>query len=165
MKTKIYIAADHAGVELKTAIYKAILEKTLIPERTFEIIDLGPHSTESVDFPDYADLVCHKLHGLTLVPDQTHPHSELHELGILICGSGQGMAMRANKYKHIRAALCWDEKSAALSREHNNANVLCLSARLISQETNFAIIKAFLTTSFAGGRHQARVVKIGKDVT
>lgn len=165
MKTKIYLASDHAGVELKTAIYKSLMEKTLIQDRQFELFDLGPHSTDSVDFPDYADQVCHKLHGLTVVPDQAHPHSELHEVGILICGSGQGMAMRANKYKHIRAALCWDRKSSELSRGHNDANVLCLSSRLVSQDINFQIVKAFLETSFEGGRHQTRVVKIGKEVT
>lgn len=139
---KIYIASDHAGFELKQ---KLISQFANLPWQ-----DLGPSSTSSVDYPDYADKVCHKV-----MNDNT-------SMGFLICGSGQGMAMRANKYSNIRAALCWNTESATLSREHNAANVLCVGARLVAENDIFEIVRAFFATEFQGGRHQTRVDKLSK---
>ena len=110
-------------------------------------MDLGTHTDQSVDYPDYANLLCDEV-------------LKNKGLGILICGSGQGMAIRANKFKKIRAALCWSPEIAKLSREHNDANVLCLSGRHIAIETNFNIVETFLNTSFLGGRHLQRVEKL-----
>ncbi len=138
----IYIASDHAGFELKAKLIKEF--------KDYDWRDLGPLSSESVDYPDYASLL-----AKTLFHQPT-------AYGILICGSGQGMAMRANKYSHIRAALCWSVEIAKLSREHNNANVLCMAARTIQTKENFQIFNAFMKTEFAGGRHLRRVEKISK---
>lgn len=159
---KIYIASDHAGVELKSKI----LMKLQGPEnaKLYETFDLGPNSTDSVDYPDYADLVCKKLHGLSVVKTDDQEKSLPSELGILICGSGQGMNMRANKYPQIRAALCWNLEIAKLSREHNDANILCLGARVIDHDLALAIVNVFLKTSFAGGRHRQRLVKLSNPV-
>ncbi len=145
MKKHLMIAADHGGWELKEQI------KAHFPE--IDWTDLGPqNSTSPVDYPDFADLLCAKVEKSLSNDPQ----------GILICGSGQGMAIRANKYPHIRAALAWSEDSSRLSREHNNANVLCLGGRLISPSTAIECVKTFLETPFAGGRHTARVEKIHK---
>lgn len=137
---RIPIASDHAGFELKRDLMKAL------PHLEWE--DLGPFDTASVDYPDFADLVAQKLSG--------HPEMK----AVLICGSGQGMAMRANKYPHLRAALVWHEDIARLSRQHNDANVLCLPGRFVSldQAKNFA--RLFFETPFEGGRHAARVAKL-----
>ncbi|MCB0413252.1 MAG: ribose 5-phosphate isomerase B [Bdellovibrionales bacterium] len=140
---RIYIGSDHAGFTLKK-----FLKINVSPE---EWIDVGPDSDSSVDYPDYAHSLIHQF-----LSDSKDA------VGVLICGSGQGMAMTANKYPQIRAALCWDEESARLAREHNDANVLCLSARLIGQDLNLGILETFLSTPFAGGRHQKRVDKISK---
>lgn len=140
MKT-LFIACDHAAVELKEKV-KLQLQKEYL------VTDLGTNSSESVDYPDYADKLCNEL------------LKNKDAQGILICGSGQGMAIRANKFKHIRAALCWSEEVAKLSREHNSANVLCLGARVTSEELNLKIVKTFLTTDFLGGRHEQRVKKL-----
>ena len=148
---RIFIASDHAGFELKTHI-KAYVQ-TL---KKYEVEDLGPFSLDSVDYPDYADQVCKKIRPRSLVLDTPS------ELGILICGSGQGMAMRANKHLHIRAALCWNQEIAQLSREHNDANVLCLGARQTTPEESLMIVQTFLRTPFAQGRHLRRVVKVSK---
>jgi ribose 5-phosphate isomerase B len=160
---KIYVASDHAGVELKAKIMKSLLDSHFVSGVKREAHDLGPQSTDSVDYPDYADLVAHKIHGFTLIDSENHA-SFPNEVGILICGSGQGMVMRANKYAHIRAALCWNEESARLSRAHNDANVLCLSSRLISDDVNLKMVETFLTTAFAGGRHLSRVAKVSQPV-
>lgn len=160
---KIYIASDHAGVELKTKIVKALMDSHFLVSVKREVHDLGPQSVDSVDYPDYADLVCQKIHGFTLIDSENHATFP-NEVGILICGSGQGMAMRANKYAHIRAALCWNEDSARLSREHNDANVLCLSSRLISQDLSLKLVETFLSTAFAGGRHLSRVAKVSQPI-
>lgn len=146
--TSLYLASDHAGFSVKEKVIASLQNELKIND----IHDLGPDSEDRVDYPDFADRVCQKLRGQNSA------------LGILICGSGQGMAMRANKYKHIRAALCWNPESATLSREHNNANVLCLGARLLSQDEILKILRAFLTTDFAGGRHETRVQKISKAI-
>ena len=143
MAKKIAIGGDHAGVDYKAEIIKSLTSKG------FEVKDFGPNSTASVDYPDFA-----------------HPLSEAVEkkefdFGILICGSGNGVAITANKHKGIRAALCWNKELAALARQHNNANVLCLPARFISLDEAKNLTDVFLSTEFEGGRHQNRVEKIG----
>ena len=138
---KINISSDHAGFDLKKDIIKHV-------SKSCTIEDLGPFSAESVDYPDFA----HKLAENLLDQDI--------DFGILICGSGNGISMAANKHTNIRAALCWNEELATLSRQHNNANVLSLPARFISSELALAIVDVFLATSFEGGRHQRRVNKI-----
>lgn len=138
----IYIASDHAGVELKRQLIAHLQSKE------FSISDEGTFSTDSVDYPDYAQKVANCI--------QTNPDST----GILICGTGIGMSISANRYPHIRAALCQSEIEAQLSRQHNNANVLCLGAHIITTKIAIACVDAFLSTSFEGGRHQSRVAKI-----
>jgi ribose 5-phosphate isomerase B len=152
---KFYIASDHAGFERKQAVLQFI--KTRFP--VWEIHDEGPFSTDSVDYPDFANKVCHHF-------KEQHSHlSQLQKVGVLICGSGQGMCMRANKYANVRAALCWNEESARLSRQHNDANILCLGARLLDEPHSMKIIETFLTTEFEGGRHSKRVVKLSEQTT
>lgn len=160
---KIYVASDHAGVERKSELLKELRSKHFIPNLQNEIHDLGPQSLDSVDYPDFADQVCRKIHNFSIVQDQTEKSLPM-AVGILICGSGQGMAMRANKFIHIRAALCWNPEVARLAREHNNANVLCLGSRLLDLELSLEITRAFLTTPFAGGRHAGRVAKLSSPV-
>lgn len=139
---KILVASDHAGFLLKNFL---IQELTKLG---YEPVDLGCDSAEkSVDYPDYADKLCQKL---------------TQEFGILICGSGIGISIAANRFKHIRAALCHNVKSAKLSRAHNDANVLCLGARFQKNKSALAITKAFLSSKFEGGRHEHRVTKLGK---
>jgi ribose 5-phosphate isomerase B len=139
---KIAIGGDHAGFE-----YKQQLIKTLT-EAGHETEDFGPYSDSSVDYPDFA-------HPLALSVEKGE-----NELGILICGSGNGVAITANKHQGIRAALCWTEELGALARQHNNANVLCLPARFVSFELAAAITDRFIKTPFEGGRHENRVNKI-----
>jgi len=139
---KIAIGGDHAGFDYKEAI------KPILAELGHEVEDFGPESADSVDYPDFA-----------------HPLSESvasgkNDLGILICGSGNGVCMTANKHESVRAALCWNEELAALARQHNNANVLCLPARFISLEVARQLAKTFIATAFEGGRHGRRVGKI-----
>ena len=138
---KIFISSDHAGFNLKKNIIKKLSKK-------LKIIDLGPSSTLSVDYPDYA----HKLSKKVA--------SNSRNLGILICGSGMGMAISANKNKKIRAALCYSIKGTKLSRLHNNANIITLGARLINKNKALNLIRVFLKTKFEGGRHLRRVKKI-----
>ena len=139
---KIFIACDHAGYSEKI--------KLIQKYPNTQWIDLGCYNTDRVDYPDYASKVADEL--------LKNPNA----FGVLICGSGQGMAMRANKYSHIRAALCWNKESVQLAREHNDANVLCLGARLVSTEMIHTIFESFVNTSFAAGRHADRVNKIGQ---
>lgn len=136
---KIFISSDHAGFPMKEDI------KEHFPE--YEWVDLGPKTPDRVDYPEFADKMAVALKG-----------SE--GFGILLCGSGQGVAMRANKYPHIRAALCWNEESAKLARQHNNANVLCMGSRLIEPSLSNQILQTFLKTEFEGGRHSERVAKL-----
>ena len=138
---KIFISSDHAGFNLKKNIIKKLSKK-------LKIIDLGPNSVESVDYPDYAQKLSKKV------------ASNSRNLGILICGSGTGMAISANKNKKIRAALCYSVKSTKLSRLHNNANIITLGARLINKNKALNLIRVFLKTKFEGGRHLRRVKKI-----
>lgn len=142
MNKKIAIGGDHAGFDYKGKL----IEK--LTARGYEVKDFGPFSTDSVDYPDYVHPLC-----------QAIEKGEF-ELGIVICGSGNGVAITANKHQGIRAALCWNENLAALSRQHNNANVIALPARFISYEHAEKLSEIFLTTEFEGGRHQNRVNKI-----
>lgn len=144
---KILIGSDHAGFELKQQVIAALGEH-------HEIEDCGTFSGESVDYPDYSDRVCKNLKT-----DETAP--ELREFGILICGSAQGMAMRANKFSHVRAALVYNDEVVRLSREHNNANIICIGARFCDLDTALRWIGIFEKTPFLQGRHQTRVAKIG----
>ncbi len=148
---KIYIAADHAGFELKKQVVEAL--------QAVGIEDLGPFSTDSVDYPDYANLVCRKI------PISSESETHLSTFGILICGSGQGMALRANKFSHIRAALVYNDEIVKLAREHNNANVICIGSRLVDLQTALRWIQIFKETAFSGGRHQTRVAKVSWPVT
>lgn len=145
---KVYIASDHAGVELKKQIIQYLNDSKLC-----ETEDLGPFSADSVDYPDYANQVCLRL--------KDEPQSK----AILICGSGQGMMIRANKFPFIRAALVYNDEIAQLSREHNNANVICLGARFCNLENAQKWISIFLNTHFSEGRHAVRVAKLSSPVS
>jgi ribose 5-phosphate isomerase B len=160
---KIFLASDHAGLDLKNKILHELRHQGFIPNRQLEVHDLGPQTTDSVDYPDFADLVCKKIHGFSVISNENEPHFPK-EVGILVCGSGQGMSIRANKFPHIRAALCWTPQIGILAREHNDANVLCLGSRVIDYSMALEIVKSFLTTPFAGGRHSQRVVKINRPI-
>ena len=138
---KIYIASDHAGYNLKNSIIARLSKKQ-------KIIDLGPNSKDSVDYPDYAKKLSKKV------------ASNNGNFGILVCGSGMGMAIAANKTKNVRAALCYSKKNTKLSRLHNNANIITLGERFINKNKAINLIKTFLSTKFEGGRHLRRVKKI-----
>lgn len=142
MSKTIAIGGDHAGFEYKEKLIE------ILTSQGYEVKDFGPDSYASVDYPDYVHPLCEAIEAGQM--DQ----------GIVICGSGNGVAITANKHQGIRAALCWNEELAALSRQHNNANVLALPARFVSFELADKMVKAFLETDFGGGRHQARVDKI-----
>ncbi|MBO9672646.1 MAG: ribose 5-phosphate isomerase B [Sphingobacteriaceae bacterium] len=139
-KIKIAIGADHAGFE-----YKELLKDFL---QDYELKDFGTHSENSVDYPDFAH------------PVATAVENGEFTYGILLCGSANGVAITANKHQGIRAGLCWENEVAALVRQHNNANVLCIPARFVSKDEAKKITETFLTTAFEGGRHQNRVEKI-----
>jgi len=143
----ISIASDHAGFELKKTIIQ------YLKEREYEIKDWGTNSSESVDYPDYATKV-------TLDVIQEKHEVTTKTVGILICGTGNGMAISANRTKKIRCALCWNVEIAKLARQHNDANVIALPARFISEQEAIAIVDAFLITEFDGQRHQRRINKI-----
>ena len=138
----IGIGSDHAGFE-----YKAKLVQKLT-SLGYEVKDFGPYSADSVDYPDF-------VHPLSSAIE-----SGEFEFGVVICGSGNGVAITANKHQGIRAALCWNEELSALSRQHNNANVLAIPARFIPYEQAERLVEIFLKTPFEGGRHQNRVSKI-----
>ena len=138
---KIFIASDHAGFKLK----KSIISKF---SKSINIVDIGPKNADSVDYPDYAKSLSKKV------------ISNKGSFGILVCGSGMGMAITANKFKNIRAALCYSTKNTKLSRLHNNANIITLGERLINKNKAINLIKVFLRTKFEGGRHLRRVRKI-----
>ena len=142
MSKKIAIGADHAGFEEKEKI------KKVLDELGVEYEDVGTFSTDSVDYPDFAEKVGEKI------------ESGESEKGILVCGSGIGVAMAANKMHGIRAAQAWNEKTAKLSRQHNNANVLTIDARVIPENEIPKIVKTWLETDFEGGRHAGRVEKM-----
>ena len=138
---KIFISSDHAGYNLKRNIIKKFSKKQ-------KIEDLGPSTNNSVDYPDYA----HKLSKKVAASKGS--------FGILVCGSGMGMSITANKNKKIRAALCYSVKNTKLSRLHNNANIITLGERLINKNKAFNLIRVFLKTKFKGGRHLRRVKKM-----
>ncbi|WP_259068773.1 ribose 5-phosphate isomerase B [Mucilaginibacter sp. X4EP1] len=137
---KIAIGSDHAGFDYKQLITEGLELK--------ELKDFGTYSTTSVDYPDFAHPVASAV------------ESGEFDLGILICGSANGVAITANKHQGIRAAICWNEELASLARQHNNANVVCIPARFISLDEAKKIVKTFLSTPFEGGRHATRVNKI-----
>mgnify|MGYP001814030273 CR=1 FL=1 len=140
---KIAIGNDHAGPDYKFAIV------AFLKELGHEVINYGTNTLDSVDYPDFANPVA------KAVNDGDVP------LGILICGSANGVAMTANKYPNVRAGLCWTKEIVSLVRQHNDANILCIPARFTSIPQAVAMVETFLNTSFEGGRHQARVAKIG----
>ncbi len=139
---KVVIASDHAGYSLKEYIKKFLSKKKLL------LKDIGTKTEDRVDYPDYA----HKLSKIIKKNRNT--------VGVLICGSGQGMIMTANKHKNIRAALCYNAKSTKLSRLHNDANIITLGSRLISKKNAIKYLNIFLKTNFEGGRHKKRIKKI-----
>jgi len=139
---KIAIGGDHAGFHYKERLIK------FLKEGGHEVEDFGPGSDQSVDYPDHVHPLASSI------------ASKNHDLGILICGSGNGVAITANKHESVRAALCWDGEVASLARRHNNANIICLPARFVAYEYAEYLVDIFLKTSFEGGRHQLRVDKI-----
>lgn len=139
---KFYVATDHAGIDLKDITVEMLRAKG------HEVEDLGPFSKDRVDYPDYAVKVCEAV----LADERAH--------GILICGSGIGMSMSANRFHGIRAALCHDAYTATMARAHNNANVLCFGERIIGVGVAESIIDSWIAGSFEGGRHAGRVEKI-----
>lgn len=140
----IAIGSDHAGFKEKEYIRKNL------SDMGYKVQDFGTFSEESMDYPDAAHPLAKAI------------ESGEYEFGILICGTGNGMAIVANKYQGIRAALCWNESIAVLARQHNNANVLALPARFIDQDTALRLSVSFITTAFEGGRHERRIEKIAK---
>lgn len=141
--SQIFIASDHAGFPLKERVVEEFQKSDI------KITDLGCDSTDSVDYPDFAQKLSTQI-------------AQESDFGILICGSGIGISIAANRFKHIRAALCHNLESATLARKHNNANVICLGARMIQSKDAFEMIKAFLNTEFEDGRHAKRVNKLAQ---
>ena len=139
---KIAIGCDHGGIIYKTPIIEFLVQKGI------EVYDFGTDSEESVDYPDFIHPVAEEV------------ENENVDLGIILCGSGNGAAMTANKYQGIRAALCWTEELAGLARQHNNANILSIPARFLSEKLALEMVGKFISTDFEGGRHERRVGKI-----
>ena len=139
---KIFISSDHAGFKLKEAIKVYLSKKKL----TFQ--DLGPHNNDRVDYPDYAHKVAKRV------------KISKNNIGILVCGSGMGMNIAANRHKNIRAAQCFNLKSTKLSRLHNDANIITLGSRLLTKKNALSFVGVFLKTKFEGGRHPTRIKKI-----
>ena len=142
MFKKVCIASYHGGFSLKQSVIDFLINKNV------SVIDLGPFENKTVDYPDYAKKLANRV------------KAKKSDVGILICGSGTGMAITANKIKTIRAAVCYNVKSTRLSREHNNANIICLGARLTNKKLSLKLVEIFLKTKFEGGRHLKRVNKI-----
>ena len=138
----VVLASDHAGFRLKESIKKFLVKKRK------KVLDLGTKNTKSVDYPDFAHLLSKKI------------NKKNNQIGILVCGSGIGMDMAANKHKNIRAALCYNLKSTKLSRLHNNANVMAIGSRLTKKSVVLKCISTFMQTPFEGGRHNRRVKKL-----
>ena len=138
----VCIASDHAGYKLKEDIKNHLIDKSI------SVFDLGPFNDQSVDYPDYAKRLGNRI------------KFKKSEVGVLVCGSGTGMAISANKIKTIRAAVCYNLKSTRLSRQHNNANIIALGSRLTKRKLSLKLVDVFLTTKFEGGRHLKRVKKI-----
>jgi len=142
---KIVIAADHGGFEFKGPITKSLVAQG------FEVEDVGCFSPDSVDYPDFAEKAVARILNNDC------------QMGILICGTGIGMSIAANRHRSIRAANCFNVYTARMSREHNNANVLCLGARVLDVETAIEMVRVWLNTPFAGGRHQKRIAKLSDE--
>jgi ribose 5-phosphate isomerase B len=142
MKEIIAIGGDHAGFTYKKRLTQ------LLEAKGYELKDFGPFSDDSVDYPDYVHPLCKEVGSGDI------------RRGIIICGSGNGVAITANKHAHIRAAICWNEELAALARQHNDANILAIPARFVEFELGVQMVEKFLNTGFEGGRHQRRVDKI-----
>lgn len=142
MKPTLAIGSDHAGYEFKEVL------KNWLGSNGYIVKDYGTHSLDSVDYPDFAHPVASAV------------EKQEFDLGILLCGSANGVAITANKHQGIRAALCWTDEIASLARQHNNANIVCIPARFVSEEMAKKITDAFLSTPFEGGRHEKRVGKI-----
>ncbi len=138
---KVAIANDHAGTELKHFIMNALTNE-------IDWVNFGTDQTDSVDYPDHVHPLANSIESAET------------EWGILICGSGNGVCMTANKHQNIRAALCWNAEISALARQHNNANVICIPARFVSAEEALEIVRAYMNATFEGGRHANRVGKI-----
>tara|TARA_B100000530_G_scaffold239042_1_gene155635 strand:+ start:68 stop:493 length:426 start_codon:yes stop_codon:yes gene_type:complete len=139
---KIFISSDHAGFKLKEAI------KSYLSNKKLSFIDIGPHNDSRVDYPDFAHKVAKRV------------KLNKNNVGILVCGSGMGMNIAANKHKNIRAAQCFNLKSTKLSRLHNDANIITLGSRLLTKKNALNFVSVFLSTKFEGGRHSKRVKKI-----
>ena len=139
---KISLASDHAGFTLKETIKKKLIKNKV------KVLDFGPYNKDKVDYPDYAKKVARNI------------SSKKTNMGILVCGSGTGMAMSANKLRKIRAAVCYNSVSTRLSRTHNNANILVLGSRLTKKSEAMKLVNIFLSTKFEGGRHLRRIKKI-----
>ena len=142
---KILIGNDHAGYSLKLSIIKNLEDK-------YEFFDKGSYSDESVDYPDYASIIAKEI------------QSEKGDLGIIICGTGNGVCMTANKFKGIRAVICFNEEIAKLAKQHNNANIICIPSRFIKVEEAMKIIESFILEKFEGGRHERRIKKINENL-
>lgn len=138
----IAVGADHAGFEYKQMI------ADLLKRAGYQVKDFGTYSSDSVDYPDFAHPVASSV------------ENGESGCGILVCGSGNGVAISANKHQGIRAALCWTDELAKLSRQHNNSNILCIPARFVSRSVAEAMVSVYLKTAFEGGRHEKRVGKI-----
>ena len=138
---KVALGSDHAGFEYKEKLRELLTNK-------YELKDFGTHSKDSADYPDFAH------------PVSVAVENKVYDLGILVCGSANGVAITANKHQGIRAAICWNEELAVLARKHNDANILCIPARFIDFGMTEKIVDKFLTTDFEGGRHSTRVNKI-----
>ena len=136
------IASDHAGYKLKEDIKNYLIDKKM------SVFDIGPYNDNSVDYPDYAKKLANRI------------KLKKSDVGILVCGSGTGMAISANKIKSIRAAVCYNTKSTRLSRQHNNANIMTLGSRLTKKNLSLKLVEIFFNTKFEGGRHLRRVKKI-----
>lgn len=144
-KLALVIASDHAGFAMKATI------KPALEARGHEVFDLGPENPDRVDYPDMADKLVDAM------------NRGIADRGILICGTGIGIGIAANRHRNIRAGTCCDVTTARLARAHNDANVLCLGARIVGPEVALDCVDAFLTTPFEGGRHQGRIEKLGRD--
>jgi len=143
LTTPIAIGCDHAGVDYKDAI------KTYLESNSFSVKDFGTYTKDSVDYPDFAHPVAASVEN-----NET-------AFGILICGSANGVAITANKHAGVRAAICWGDELASLARQHNDANVICIPARFVDENTAIKMVVTFMNTAFEGGRHEGRVRKIG----
>jgi ribose 5-phosphate isomerase B len=139
---KIAIGADHAGYQ-----YKELL-KSMLANADFSVVDYGTYTESSVDYPDFAHPVAEAVESLACA------------FGILVCGSANGVAITANKHQEIRAAICWENEIALLARQHNNANIICVPARFVSEALAKEMVVTFLSTVFEGGRHGTRIEKI-----